>query len=434
MHGGSPFDVCFAKSINMMPRKLRWHGGLAAASCAVLATSGLAGDPEPVRTRVFDVAYAVNESAMPLEAVSLWYTLDRGRNWQEFGYDDDRQSPITFQASQEGHHGFYIMLRNAAGASGGIPLPGTRPQAEVFVDATPPVVQLHSMQPSTSLGRRMLQIRWTAVDANFPARPISISFQRPPDERWYPVTNDPLANTGRFDWAVPETVTGTVAVRVSATDRGGHRVASEPQIIEVAQAQPMQALSGQPSAPSFTPTRFAADTTVVSGSARAKDKAARLYVEAIGLRDRGEYREGIACLRKAVRLDPLRAEAFAEMADMLYRIGDTDRAMGAYELALKQEPTMRAALRGAAMVHRHRNDFASAAQLLRTILRYNPNDAEIWMNLGDVAVYQGDEVMARECYTRATRIDPDATEVVAEAQRRLDLMAQASRNFLPAGN
>ena len=134
-------------------------------------------------------------------------------------------------------------------------------------------------------------------------------------------------------------------------------------------------------------------------------------------------------MREAVTLDPERAEAFAEMADMLYRVGDWDRALNAYELALRQQPTMRAALRGAAMVYRQRNDHATAARYLRSILRYNPNDAEVWMNLGDVAVFQGDEVLARECYTRATEMAPDASQVVEDARKRLALMTEVSRTY-----
>ena len=89
---------------------------------------------------------------------------------------------------------------------------------------------------------------------------------------------------------------------------------------------------------------------------------------------------------------------------------------------------MRAALRGAAMVHRQNKNYGGAAAKLRTILRYNPNDAEVWMNLGDIAVFQGDDVLAQECYLRATRIDPDATQVMVDARKRLALMAEASRN------
>ena len=90
---------------------------------------------------------------------------------------------------------------------------------------------------------------------------------------------------------------------------------------------------------------------------------------------------------------------------------------------------MRSALRGVAMAYRKKGDHGAAAGALRSILRDSPNDAEVWMNLGDVAIFQGDEVLARECYTRASSIDPQATEIVANARKRLDLMASVSRTY-----
>jgi cytochrome c-type biogenesis protein CcmH/NrfG len=151
------------------------------------------------------------------------------------------------------------------------------------------------------------------------------------------------------------------------------------------------------------------------------------------LRDRGEYREGIMRLREAVRFNPRWPEAFAEMGDMLYHIGDLDRALNAYELALREQPLMRAALRGAAVIYQQKKDHSSAARYLRMILRSNANDAEVWMNLGDIAIYQGDEVLARECYTRATRTDSSATQVIDDARKRLRLMDDVSRRYRQDG-
>ena len=51
------------------------------------------------------------------------------------------------------------------------------------------------------------------------------------------------------------------------------------------------------------------------------------------------------------------------------------------------------------------------------------------MNLGDVGVFQGDEILARECYLRASRIDPEAVEVISHARQRLALMAEVSRTY-----
>ena len=81
------------------------------------------------------------------------------------------------------------------------------------------------------------------------------------------------------------------------------------------------------------------------------------------------------------------------------------------------------------MGHRQEKDYNGAGQRWRAILRYNRNDAEVWMNLGDIAVFQGDEILAHECYRRASQSDPEATEVIAEAHKRLDLMSDGSTGY-----
>lgn len=381
----------------------------------------------PVRARVFDIQYRINEDAFPLTSVHVWYTLDRGKTWHDSGPDEDLQSPITFEAPEEGLYGFLLVATNRTGPSSYAPHEATAPHLWAQVDATPPVVQLHRPRLAVVLGRRVVQVRWSALDAHFAPRPITIEYRRLPDDDWRPVTPDPLANTGRFDWRVPQDLHGTVAVRVTATDRVGHRVSGSAQVIELPPDEPVRAAPAALRPVSPADELSGQGGATLHGSARAQERARRLFAVAVAHRERGEYREAVTRLREVVTLNPYWARGFAEMGDVLYRLGDMDRALGAYELAQRREPTMRAALRGAAMVHRQRKNYGGAATQLRTILRYNPNDAEVWMNLGDIAVFQGDDVLAQECYVRATRIDPDATQVMVDARKRLALMAEASR-------
>lgn len=411
-----------------------WHGCLFLAVGTLLSPIVEGQEPLQIRSTVVDIEYTINEDALPLEFVQLWYTVDRGVSWRDFGFDKDRQSPITFRAPKEGLYGLLLVVGNATGPSSAPPTSATEPHLWIFFDATPPVVQLHPLRQTTVLGLPALQIRWSAIDAQLGSRPVEIAYQHLPDETWQPVTPEPLANTGRYDWRLPESVQGRVAVRLTVTDQGGNRVTSTPQVIEVASALEQRPIV-LASSPGPGPDRRGVNsTTALHGSVRAAARASRLYREALAHSQRGEYREGIARLREAVKLNPQWAAAFADMADMLYRIGDLDRALNAYELALQQKPKLRGALRGAAMVYQQQNDHAAASRMLRTILRHSPDDAEVWMNLGDVAVYQGDEVLARECYTRATQIDPSASQVIADARKRLELMGVASRRYRPGRN
>jgi cytochrome c-type biogenesis protein CcmH/NrfG len=173
------------------------------------------------------------------------------------------------------------------------------------------------------------------------------------------------------------------------------------------------------------------DDAALAGSQRSKERASQLFAQALEEAKRGQLTGGVSRLREAVKLDPQMTQAFAEMGGMLYLLGDLDRAQGAYEIALKQQTNSREALRGIAKIHERKGQMPAAAEKLQTILRYNPKDAEIWLQLGDVAVHQGDEVRARECYMRASQIDPQAAAVIADARQRLALMAEVSRN--PAG-
>lgn len=299
------------------------------------------------------------------------------------------------------------------------------PQQSVFVDYTPPMVQLHPLKFVTSNGQRILEIHWTSVDSQFGTRPITLSYQRLPDKSWQPITLDPVANTGRYDWRIPDDVKGNIGVRVSATDRGGNCASSESETLEIPALNSVTSASTANLVPGPT---VSASSAMLPGSKRAQEHVARLFEEAIAFRDRGDYSESMSRLREVVRLDPMMTDAFAEMGMMLHRMGDPQRAMDAFDIALKQRPTLRSALLGTALVYKQRSDYAAAAERLRAILKYNANDAEVWLHLGDVAVYQGDEVYARECYSRAAQINPDAP-IVADARKRLALMAETSRTY-----
>lgn len=389
------------------------------------------GDASPapfrVQTRTFDIDYEVNDTAQPLEAVQLWYTLDRGATWHNHGFDDDRQSPIHFQAPSEGLYGFHVVLSNASGASSQPPTPGMAPQLTAFVDFTPPVVQLTKPVITTNnLGDRVVEIRWSAVDANLGDRPIQLYRQQPPSADWVPLVSDPVANTGRYDWRPPSTFSGSVGIMIAATDLGGHRIESERHVIELSSTPPV----AMPSATVLSKEPQLPVASRVSGD-EARDRAAQLFAEAMGYRTAKDYPRAISRLREVVKIDPQRADAFSEMGSAMSELGDWERSLGAFDVALKLQPAMRSALLGSATVYRARKEYGSAADRLRALLRNYPKDAEGWLSLGDIAVYQGDEILARDAYTRASTVDPLAETTMVEAKKRLAMMAEVSRSKKP---
>lgn len=410
------------------------HGCRILCAGSLLFTTAIGSEP-PVHVagETFDVHYQVNEAALPLDTVALWFTTDGGTTWVEYGSDADDLSPITFRATREGLHGFYFVLTNAGGPSSTPPQTGVTPQLTVFVDYTRPAVQLHPVRQTNAQGHRTVQIRWAAIDINFDDRPVQLEYRRTSASGWDPLSAEPLANTGRYDWRIPDDIHGPVAIRMVVTDRAGHQVTTEAQTFELAPVPATQPATARLTGAPGVMRGGLGINGVGIAPLQVDDRSQRLMAQAASYRERGQLREAIARLREAVRLNPRWAKAFVEMGEMLYHIGDLDRALNAYELALRQQPTMRRGLRGAAMVHRRQNDHNAAGRLLRTILQTNPNDAEVWINLGDISVFQGDEVMARECYTRATLVDPSASQVIANARKRLELMSTVSRTYSPNG-
>ncbi len=403
----------------------RRPGGLAIVLLCMPAIAAGQQDVHCVQTRVFDIEYEVNAEAMPLESVVMWYTADAGASWHQFGPDQDRQSPMSFSAPSEGRFGFYFIVSNTTGSSSLPPTASTIPHLWAYVDYTPPVIQIHPIRQTNSLGRMILQIRWTAIDAHLTQRPIEIAYKKLPAENWLAVRNEPFANTGRYDWAISEDLTGPIVIRVTVTDGGGHRVSVESEPIEVRRTHIARAGGSDQKANTGGDPRTTAAATVAKGSDLTdgqQRRVQRLFAEATQSRDRGELREAISRMRTVLSIDPKNTKAFVEIGEMLYLQGDLERALDAYTIAMNQAPNSRSILMGTSRIERRLYRYDDAANRLRTILRYNPNDAEVWMHLGDLAVLKGDGVLARECYRNAVTKDPGAVSIIDEAQKRIALM------------
>ncbi len=130
--------------------------------------------PRMVAARQVQVSYRVNPASQPLERVDLYYSQDGGTTWSWYGADDDLRSPMLFSAPGEGEYGFFIVLRNAIGASSSPPIGGTAPQQTIVLDWSPPLLQAHSAALTQRDGQRTVALRWTAYDAHFGERPMTL--------------------------------------------------------------------------------------------------------------------------------------------------------------------------------------------------------------------------------------------------------------------
>jgi len=382
------------------------------------------------QTQQFEIAYQVNEEAVPLRAVELWYTFDKGQSWHNYGRDEDNISPMSFTAAQDGLCGLYFVLHNEAGVSGPRPTPDTQPHLWVFIDYTLPIAQLHPPQViQRPGGRTVVQLRWTAIDAHLTTRPIDLAYRGLPDGAWMDL-REHLPNSGRYDWNIPAELSGEVMIRLTVHDRGGHQARTVTSAVAVRTGTPADdkavdadnegAVGAKDSAPHRVPT------------VKEAQRARKLLRKSRWHQLRDEHELAAARLREALTLDPQLPDALVQLGMSMYALGEYAAAAKAQELALQQVPADREALEALAktLVALKRYDAAEAKLL--TIVEHRPHDVEAWLHLGDVAIYRGDEVGARGYYTNAATLRPKATDVVARAQARLDDLSALSRRYRQA--
>jgi TolA-binding protein len=397
---------------------------LALSACPVFGNPPPSEVAQPVRTLQFDIAYRFDTAAEPLQQVELYYTDDQGVTWRRYGVDDDQHSPMAFIAPHEGLLGFYVVATNEAGASSAPPSDQTEPHLWCFVDATPPVLQLQPMrQDELSDGRRVIKVRWVAIDEHFANRPISLHYRRVADKTWTLLV-DGLSNTGRYDWPVPADVDGLLEIKVTACDRVGNlaeksgtsgQTEASPTATSEPPAKMPLAETPQEPLPSDVlparPTNWPQDDDL--------RKADRLFGLGQWYAERGEYLLAAQRWREALAIDPKHAKARAALGGLLYKQGDFGGAREAFETVLTELPSDLTSLRGLGLTLAAMGDYPAARQQLETFVERSPDDADAWLRLGDVALMMGDRSAARESWSQAGRAEGSSSVTAAQVERRL---------------
>jgi len=461
------------------------HGGLITIISFAAAWSVCFGANPPaahlitkVHSQRFDVHYDVPPEAMPLTAVELWYTYDQGVTWSRFGFDADLTSPVTFDAPNEGLCGLYVIITNPAGASGDPPRADTQPHQWVYIDYQQPVCQFHPPVVTKTAGGTNLQLQWSVIDANLPSRPIRIDYRPAGEVEWRLLAAD-LPNTGRYDWVLPANLRGDVDFQITASDRGGHQVRCDSTLIQydpptakrdTVPVAPVQATrsdaqrsddlldgglrtSEQPSVKSTSDVQSAPKTgdmpmilmeqlsqapaqPPVIAATQSDEVTHRDQMRALELLNRarrhardGGWELAATAFADAARIDPTLNEALVELGESLYALDRYADAVDAYDRVLKRTPGSRAALLGSArsLVKLHR--FLDAQERLQRIVRSDPQDASTWLYLGDVAIYRGDAVMARQYYTKAATMAHADIDTVERANQRLGMLPSLASQY-----
>ncbi len=99
---------------------------------------------------------------------------------------------------------------------------------------------------------------------------------------------------------------------------------------------------------------------------------------------RGELRAAIRLFEKAVKTEPGRFEAWANLGGLYLDTGKADQATAAFARALAIDPTSVPVLANAANLANQQGDSARALDLYRRVLDLAPDDAEVWHDLARI--------------------------------------------------
>ncbi|HUW81280.1 MAG TPA: tetratricopeptide repeat protein [Phycisphaerae bacterium] len=409
-----------------MATAISWHGCLLTALLPVVAGAELSplGAPEhpAIRTQSVELHYRIAPETTPLIKVDLWYTTDDGRSWWHYGPDADCTPPVIFRAPGEGLYGFYIVAANRAGCSSGPPQPGMPPQSSCLVDLTPPVVQFHGAAKKTDFKTtRSVQLKWSAYDGHLASKPVTVYYQTPDQTTWQSAESA-LPNSGHYEWHAPPELVGAISLKLSVSDMAGNvteQVWSQLTIDPPAGAQrepaTSQPVAQTPPKPPQEPVE--PPDADIAEPARRKVELATWHLV------RGEYDVAAERFREALQLDPTLVDARNDLAGILYKQERYDRALSEYQRALALDPAHTQALEGLALTYmqRHEPDLAQAA--LQKMLLSTPDDPEVWLNLGDLALKMNQRTRARTCWEKAAQLSSPGSPTVTRARQRLNAYA-----------
>lgn len=191
-----------------------------------------------VNSLTFQISYEV-EGAGPsgVSKIDLYITEDGGTQWFHYGNDADLTSPFVVTVPREGDYGFTFRIQNGAGMRATPPQPGDRPEIQVTVDQTPPVVELLPVKTIATPDGHQLNIEWAVEDRQLAAAPIALYHAVEPNGPWK-LIDGWVANSTSYAWKPTASLNGQVYLRLDVRDAAGNltrQQSPQPLLIDLAQ-------------------------------------------------------------------------------------------------------------------------------------------------------------------------------------------------------
>jgi hypothetical protein len=213
------------------PTNSSWHS-------AATESSPAADGVRWVNSTTFDVDYDLQTvGPWGVSKVELWATRDGGREWVNFGLDNDNRSPMRVTVPAAGVYGFRLIVSGANGAAVPTPASGDQPELVIGVDLQEPQGDLQAAEIGQGNLADHLLVRWTASDENLEARPIGLFYAMEPQGPWSTIATD-IDNSGQYAWRLLRQVPQKLFLRLEIRDKAGNvaiRTSPAPVVLNLPQ-------------------------------------------------------------------------------------------------------------------------------------------------------------------------------------------------------
>lgn len=379
-----------------------------------------------------------------IDRIHVWVSPDDGENWQEAVVAPNGASTVRFEAEDDGNYSFYTILENEAGCSAAAPTAGSKPHLQVTIDTAPPTVQIHSAHQTRSAGGEpLLRLDVSLVDESLGYAGTRLFYRAIATTGWQDA-GPVMYSAGVVNWQLPPDIPARIDLRLAATDRAGNQAVDEirgvsiesPGILTPQRAEPTRDLPLEPvTVPDVEPVTVAPVRPVTladeaeSGreaqpSLRDAKRAEFLHEQARRFLAEGRFPLAGARLQEALDLTPNDADLQVDLARVLYRTRQYDRAAHHYQLALEASPDHLAAIEGLALVAVGQKRYPDARSHMQHLLRLCPESGEHWLHFGDVEHMLGNAADARAAWNQALQLEQADQSIRKEAQKRLELFGQ----------
>ncbi len=411
------------------------HGSLPIISVLFIALAAQGAPPQfggeivTVNSRDIEISYSVHQAARPIERIDLWVTADRAESWRHYGVETSGATATRFHADRDGIYAFYLVLRNSVGLSSGPPRSGQQPHQWALIDSAPPLIQIKQVRIIAHKPPRdaVLIVSWTAYDDHLGDRPISLYYQTTDQPGWRLMAAR-VADVGRFDWTVPRDLRGSITVKIEMTDRAGNMASDTSRPVLLDSTMSGAALPAQTQPPALqevdAPAAQSKPELSTAEPERTIDmpnptRAQELHELGLWHKNRGEYALAVERLIEAMNLNPYIESPAYDLADIYYAQGNYQGALDIYGNILEKYGADRRASRGSALAMMALSKYPEALRQLEHVLQSAPNDAEIWLDAGDVLLSMSQPAQARSYWQEAARLTPGDSNIAGRAKNRL---------------